>query len=216
MAAGPACGTWRAARSSVIWEGWRKSPLPPDGGQVAAIEGAIVRRWGLPQWRELPPLPVPAEVAPGLADATLAYAPDGARLMAAGPERLVVWDLAAPDAPPLVRAFTTALRQVAIAPDGATLATAGARKASSGISTAARPAGASGPTCRRSPSPPMGARRCCARDRRPSRAIALACPMLPAIRSGCSPCPLIRLRLRYLPLEPVSSWPPHGACCCII
>lgn len=99
----------------------------PDGRQ-AAIEGAVVRRWGLPEWRELPPLPVPAEVAPGLADAALAFAPDGNRLMAAGPERLMVWDLAAPDAPPVVQSFTAALRQVAIAPDGATLATAGGQE----------------------------------------------------------------------------------------
>ncbi|MCS6881302.1 MAG: hypothetical protein RMK84_02640 [Oscillochloridaceae bacterium] len=100
----------------------------PDGRQVAAIEGPVVRRWGLPEWRELPPLAVPAEVAPGLSGAALAFAPDGNRLMAAGPERLIVWDLAVPDAAPLVRAFTAALRQVAIAPDGATLATAGGQE----------------------------------------------------------------------------------------
>lgn len=102
--------------------------VAPDGSQVAAIEGAVVRRWGLREWRELPSLAVPAEVAPGLAGASLAFAPDGAHLMAVGAERLAVWDIAAPGAPPVVRAFTAAMRQVAFAPDGATLATAGGQE----------------------------------------------------------------------------------------
>lgn len=102
--------------------------VAPDGGQAAAIKDAIVRRWSLPEWRELPPLPVPAEVAPGLANASLAFAPDSAHLMAIGAERLAVWDLAAPGAPPLTLAFTTALQQVAIAPDGASLATTGGQE----------------------------------------------------------------------------------------
>ncbi len=102
--------------------------VAPDGSQVAAIEGAVVRRWGLREWRELPSLAVPAEVAPGLAGASLAFAPDGAHLMAVGAERLAVWDIAAPGAPPVVRAFTAAARQVAFAPDGATLATAGGQE----------------------------------------------------------------------------------------
>ncbi|WP_298490680.1 WD40 repeat domain-containing protein [uncultured Chloroflexus sp.] len=102
--------------------------VAPDGKQVAAIEGAVVRRWSLPEWRELPPLAVPAEVAPGLAGASLAFAPNGAHLMAVGAERLAVWDIAAPGAPPVVRAFTAAVRQVAFAPDGTTIATAGGQE----------------------------------------------------------------------------------------
>ncbi len=102
--------------------------VAPDGKQVAAIEGAVVWRWRLREWRELPPLAVPAEVAPGLAGASLAFDPNGAHLMAVGAERLAVWDIAAPGAPPVVRAFTAAARQVAFAPDGATLATAGGQE----------------------------------------------------------------------------------------
>lgn len=102
--------------------------VAPDGKQVAAIEGAVMRRWGLPEWRELPPLAVPAEVAPGLAGASLAFAPNGAHLMAVGAERLAVWDIAAPGAPPMVLAFTAAVRQVAFSPDGKTLATAGGQE----------------------------------------------------------------------------------------
>ncbi|OAN48462.1 hypothetical protein A6A03_07710 [Chloroflexus islandicus] len=102
--------------------------VAPDGAQAAAIKDAIVRRWSLPEWRELPPLSVPAEVAPGLAGASLAFAPNSAHLMAIGAERLAVWDTTVPGAPPLTLAFTAALQQVTIAPDGATLATAGGQE----------------------------------------------------------------------------------------